>query len=95
MATKARTIADFRAAHDPDIIVPAKFKAAFAAMEKIGPEHHLYENEFSKLVSVGQGNFAAYRDLFASHITETPEKKRVYWPSAKVAARVRGPKVKS
>lgn len=88
-SNKPRTIADFRAAHDPDIIVPAKFKAAFEAMEKLGPEHFLYENEFQKLAGVGQAQLAAYRDQFSMHITETPEKKRVYWPTAKVASRMR------
>lgn len=93
MASKPRTIADFRAAHDPDIIIPGKFRVAFAAMEKIGPEHYLYETEFQKFAGIGLQQLAAYRDKFADHITEIAEnKKKVYWPTAKVASRMR-PKI--
>ena len=91
---KPRTIADFRAAHDPEVIVPNKFKAAFAAMEKIHPEHYLYEDEFRKLASLGQAQLSAYRDRFAAHIVETPGRsgktpQRVYFATAKAATKVR------
>lgn len=92
---KAKTLADFKAAHDPNVIVPSKIRAALAAIEKEGPEHWLYEVEFIKLAGVSTTQIAAFRDQFAAHIVEAPGShgkigKRVYFGSVKVAAKLRG-----
>lgn len=89
-----RTLADFRAAHDPDVIIPSRIREAFAAMLKIGPQHYEYEVDFLKLSGLSTTQLAAYRDQFAAHIIETPSgrngaAKRVYFASAKVAASLR------
>lgn len=96
MMTKPKTLADFKAAHDPDVIVPNKIRAALAAIEKIGPEHYEYEGDFLKLTGLSTTQLAKYRDQFAAHIIDTPathgksSAKRVYFGSAKAAAKLRG-----
>lgn len=91
----ARTVADFRAAHDPDVVVPNKIRKALADMVVEGPEHYEYENEFVKRAGVGQQQLATYRDEFVAHIVEAPGRhgragRRVWFGSAKAAAKVRG-----
>lgn len=98
MSTKkpaTRTLADFRAAHDPDVMIPAKIRAALAALEKDGPEEWRYEAEFLSLAKVGQAQMSAYRDQFAAHIVETPSThgrsaKRVWFATVKAARAARG-----
>jgi hypothetical protein len=92
---KARSIADFRAAHDKDIIVPAKIQAALDALLKTGPEHYEYEADFVKLAGISQGEIAAYREQFVDHIVLAPPThgktaRRAYFGSAKVAKKLRG-----
>lgn len=93
--TVARTVSDFRNAHDRDVIVPRKIKAALEELAKIGPEHYEYEIDFMKLASISAGEVTKYRDQFAAHIVETPAAhgksvKRVYFGNAKTAAKLRG-----
>lgn len=93
MANKVKTIADFKAAHDPNVIVPAKIRTALAAIEKEGPEHWLYESDFMRLAGLSTTQIALFRDQFAAHIIEATvgrNMKRVYFGSAKVAAKLRG-----
>ncbi len=96
MATKPKTLADFKAAHDPNVIVPNKIRAALAAIEKEGAEHWLYEFDFLKLSGLSTTQLAMFRDQFAAHIVEAPggngnkSTKRVYFGNAKVAAKLRG-----
>jgi hypothetical protein len=92
--SQPRTLADFKAAHDPDVIIPAKMRAALAAIEKEGAENWLYEEDFRKLASISATQLGAFRDQFAAHIVETPgmhgkSGKRVYFGNAKVAAKLR------
>jgi len=94
MPTKPKTLADFKAAHDPNVIVPNKIRAALAAIEKEGPENWLYEVDFLKLSGVSTTQLSQFRDQFADHIIETPASsrgsaKRVYFGNAKVAAKLR------
>ena len=94
-AVKPRTLTDFRAAHDKNVIVPNKIKAALESLKKIGPEHHEYEAEFIKLSGVSQTDMGLFRDQFSEHIVETPAQhgrssKRVWFADPKVAAKVRG-----
>ena len=65
MNTKARTVEEFRAAHDKSFIVPRKIKQALATLEKEGPESWRYEAEMIKLCALSQVDFAPYRDEFA------------------------------
>lgn len=93
--TAPRTIADFRDAHDRDVIVPKKMRAALEAIAKVGPEHFEYEQDFIKLASISQGECSKYRVQFEKHIVETPAAhqktiKRVYFGNVKVAAKLRG-----
>lgn len=90
-----RTAADFRAAHDPEVIIPTRIRAALDAMVKEGPEHWEYEADFIRRAGVSQTQIAAYRDQFAAHIVETGHAggrspKRVWFGDAKVARKLRG-----
>jgi len=95
MPTKAKTLDDFRAAHDPNVIVPNKIRAALAAIEKDGPENWLYEADFLKLSGLSTTQLSQFRDQFEAHIIETKagsgrSAKRAYFGNAKVAAKLRG-----
>ena len=89
--SKARTLADFRAAHDKNVIVPTKIRAALADMEKEHVENWLYEADFIKRAGISQTDASMFREHFSDHVVETSGKtsKRVWFASAKVAAKVR------
>ena len=86
-----KTIADFRAAHDKNVIVPAKIKKALADMEAEHAENWAYEGEFIKRAGISQTDVGMFRDQFSEHIVETSghNAKKVWFASAKVAAKVR------
>lgn len=96
MASKAKTIADFKAAHDPDVIVPTKIRAALASLVKEGAENWEYELDFAKRAGINNTQLGAYRDQFSDHIVlaantgRTP--KRAWVGDAKVAKKLRGEK---
>ena len=95
MATKAKTLEDFRAAHDKNVIVPNKIREALAQLQKVGPEHYEYENEFIKLAGISQTDMGMFRDQFSDYFLETPRtnggrQRRVWFGDKKVAAKVRG-----
>ena len=90
-----RTLADFRAAHDPDVMIPAKIRAALETLEKEGPEEWRYEAEFISLAKVSQTQMGQYRDQFTAHIVEAPAiggraPKRVWFATTKAARAARG-----
>lgn len=92
---QARTVADFRAAHDPSVIVPTKIQRALDAIANEGAENWEYEADFVKRADISQSQLGQYRDQFAKHIVETSVQhgrasRRVWFGSAKVAAKVRG-----
>ena len=95
MANKVRTAADFRAAHDKDVIVPTAIKVGLAALLKTGPEHFEYDEGFRALCGVQAADLASYRDQFKAHWFVTPGSsknkggKRVWFGNAKVAAKLR------
>lgn len=94
-AKKAKTVADFRAAHDPSVIVPNKIRKALDAIAAEGPENWEYEGDLVKRAGISQTQISMFRELFAAHIVETPRARnaaprRVWFGSAKVAAKVRG-----
>ncbi len=96
MAAKPKTLADFKAAHDQNVIVPNRIRAALAAIEKEGPENWEYESDFLKRSGLSTTQLAAFRDQFAAHVVEAPvggrnsNTKRAYFGSAKVASKLRG-----
>lgn len=95
MARKpAKTVDDFRAAHDRNVIIPNKIRAALAELVKEGPENWEYEIDFLKRAGISTTDLALFRDQFSEYIVETPNSsrsrgKRVWFGSAKVAAKVR------
>jgi|SRR6185437_5839693 len=89
-----KTLADFRAAHDRNVIVPAKIQKALADMLAEHPENWLYELEFMKRAGISQTDMGMFREQFADHVVETGGKspKRVWFASEKVAEKARGGK---
>jgi len=94
--TTRRTIADFKAAHDPDTIVPNKIRTALAEIEKVGPEHFEYEVDFLKLAGISTTQIGQYRDQFADYWLITPgtngnkSAKRVYFGNTKIVKKLKG-----
>lgn len=91
---KARTAADFRAAHDRDTVIPNKIRAGLAKLLEVGPEHYEYDDGFRALCGLQAAELSNYRNQFAHNwfiapkTGPTPE-KRVWFGNAKVAARLR------
>lgn len=91
---KIKTLEDFRSAHDNNIIIPNKIRAALAAMLKEGAEQWEYEADFQKRAGISQTQIGAYREGFTDHIVEAPglggrTARRVWFADAKVAKKVR------
>lgn len=62
-------MADFRAAHDKDTIIPNRIRAALAKMQADhGKEHYEYQRDFIVLAGVNQNDLSKYADQFAEHI---------------------------
>jgi hypothetical protein len=97
MAAKTKpvkTLASFRAQHDRNVTVPAKFKATLEALERAeGPEAWEYEAEFAKRGSISQTDLGQYRSQFEAHIVETRSKggstKRVWFVNPAHAKKMR------
>jgi len=92
--SKPKTVEDFRSAHDNNVIVPAKIRAALAAMLKEGPEQWEYEADFQKRAGINQTQIGQFREGFVDHIVEAPglggrTARRVWFADAKVAKKVR------
>lgn len=88
-----KTLADFRAAHDKNVIIPNKIKAALTKMEtEGGPENWNYEADFIRLAGICQTDMGVFRDQFAEHVVEVSGKnpKRVWVASVKAAVKFRG-----
>lgn len=82
----ARSIADFRAAHDTSYIVPTKIKAALAAMDG----GWLYEGEFVKLAGISLTQLGLFREQFEEHLVVlkgTTHGGRRAWASTKAVAK--------
>lgn len=90
--TSVRNVADYRAVHDKNVVVPAKIKKALEDMLNEGPENWAYESEFVRRAGVSQTDMGTFRDQFADHIVETSghNPKKVWFAAAKVARRIRG-----
>jgi len=85
-----RTIADFRAAHDKDFIVPQKIRECIA---KLGPEGWDYEAQFMKISTppISTTDLAKYREGFTDFWLEVGghSKRRVWCGSKGLADKLR------
>ena len=91
--TIPKTLSDFRALHDPNVVVPNKIRAALASMATEGKEHWEYEADFLKRAGVTPLQLAAFRETFKTHIVETGNSrnaKRVWFADPKTAEKARG-----
>jgi len=95
MATQTKKpvndLSAFRASHDPNVIVPAKIKAALAQMLAEHKEAWRYEADLLKLAGISTTQLALFRGQFEAHVVETKgnNAKRVWFADAKVAASAR------
>ncbi len=89
---KGRTLADFRAAHDPDVLIPAKIRKALDDMRAEGEENWEYENDLMRRAAISTTYLARYRPLFDAHVVETTGRnpKKVWFASTKCAEKARG-----
>jgi hypothetical protein len=95
MSKTPRTLADFRALHDPATVISNKIKSTLLAMYKEGPEQWEYESDFVKRAGLSNNQIGGYRDQFADHVVETPSlsraaPRRIWFADAKIARKVRG-----
>lgn len=94
MATKAKTLSDFRASHDKNTVVPNKIKAALAAMLKEGPEQYEYETDFMRRAGLSCTDLGQFRPQFENdHVVNVGTErapKRVWFADPKVARKARG-----
>lgn len=82
-----RSLDDFRAAHDPDYIVPKRIKDA---LTKLG-DGWAYDQEFLKLSGLSTTQLATYRDQFEEFFIMTGGKspKRIWAGTKGFAAKLR------
>jgi hypothetical protein len=82
-----KSLADFRASHDKNFIVPHKIRQA---LKKIGAGWE-YELDLLKIAGLSTGDLAHFRDQFEDHIVNTTGKnpKRVWCGTVKLAAQLR------
>lgn len=84
---KKKTLADFRASHDKNFMIPAKIKAG---IEGLGVDGWDYEAPFQKTIGVSTTDGARFRDGFKDFIVLIDAgKKRIYCGSKKLAAKMR------
>jgi hypothetical protein len=93
---KPRTVADFKAAHDRDTIIPNKIRAGLAKLLEMGPEHYEYAEQFRALCGLQSAELAQYKGLFKRHwfVAQSmssggAREKQVWFGDAKVADRLR------
>lgn len=85
-------LAAFRAAHDPNVMVPNKFRDGLASLLKEKSEGAWeYEADFVKRAKLSQSELGKFRSQFAEHVVETNGKnaKRVWFADADDAAKMR------
>ena len=69
-----RSLAEFRAQYDKNFIVPAKIKAALAAL---GASWE-YEVQFARSAGVSLADLGNYRDQFAGYVVALRESRRAW-----------------
>lgn len=99
-----RTLASFKAAHDPKIVIPGKIQAALDRMKTEGAETFAYETQdddgiptMVERTGVGAAILAKHRKQFAAHIVLPPRahgskrsRKFVWFGDKTVATEARG-----
>lgn len=97
MASKtAKTLADFKAAYDPNVRIPTQIRAALASLQAEGKEAWEYEMDFIRRCGerVGNVQLTAFREMFADYQVKVREKgkndKVIWFGDPKVAAKARG-----
>lgn len=71
LAVKGMTLADLRAIHDKNVVVPTRIKAAIRAMGEVKTECE-YESDFIKRTGLSQVDFSRFRDQFTDFWAELP-----------------------
>lgn len=98
MAAKSKTVKPlknleaFRAAHDPNVTVPNKFRDGFASLLKEKSEGAWeYEADFVKRAKLSQTELGKFRAQFGDHVVETKGKsaKRAWFADKDDAAKMR------
>jgi hypothetical protein len=89
------TLADFKAANDPDVKIPAKIRRGLELLLAEGKEAAEYETEFCRRAGIGPSVVGKYRDQFAKHIVmvrvdNKSNPKNVWFADPRVAAKARG-----
>ena len=90
-----KTLAEFQAAHNPDVKIPARIKAGLASLLAEGKEAAEYESDFVKRAGISPTLIGKYRDLFAKHVVVVREggkstPKNVWFADTGIAAKARG-----
>jgi hypothetical protein len=87
-----KTLADFRAAHDKGVIIPARLKKALEKMAAVSWDAWDYEQDYLRAANVAPQDCTPFREQFIEHIVETGGKnpKRVWFATAKAAKAARG-----
>jgi hypothetical protein len=90
VASKGKSLEEFRSAHDKNYIVPKKIKEALA---KLGDSWE-YEVDFLKLASLSTTDLAQYKDQFEAYIVPVKvsggsHKKNVWAGTPAFAAKLR------
>jgi hypothetical protein len=92
-ASKAANNLDaFRAAHDPNVTVPTKFREGFASLLKEkGAGAWEYEGDFVKRAKLSQTELGKFRTQFEAHVVDTRGKaaKRAWFADVDDAAKMR------
>ena len=83
---EGRSLAEFRAEHDKDFIVPKRIKEGLKALGG-GWE---YEVQFAKTAAISLSDLNAYRSLFEQHVVVVNRAGKRAWAGTKeVAAKMR------
>jgi len=81
-AQSGKTLADFRAMHDKDYIVPTAIRTALRTM----PGVWMYEIDFTRHAQLTQHDVANYRDQFTAHVVVAGRDGRKMWAKTKAVA---------
>ena len=99
-----RTVADFKAVHDRDTVIPARIQAGIDKMLDVnGKEHWEYESDFIReYAAVSQTDISKYRDRFKDYwFSSRPvgdgrsKTERNVWFASKAAAKECRPREKA
>ena len=83
---EGRSLAEFRAEHDKDFIVPKRIKEGLKALGS----GWAYEVQFAKAAAISLSDLNAYRSLFEPHVVVVNRAGKRAWAGTKeVAAKMR------